>query len=229
MHTQLELVHTIPIEASEAEHQLLFTLRNLVCQPPMDRLKQYTDTLSTLVTALKAKDPLLYLHSCRVQRLTHRLTSALRMPEKEAKTIKVAALLHDIGKLGIHDAILRKASRLTFQEYETVKEHPTRSAYILSQIPWLEKVVPLVHSHHERWDGDGYPYGLRRKAIPLGARIIAIADAFEVMTSQNRTYQTPRTTDEALDELLRCAGTQFDRSLVTLFCTNLTPDLALAS
>lgn len=229
MHTQLELIHPIPIETFEAEHQLLFKLRNLVYQPPMDWLKQYTNTFSILVAALKAKDPLLYLHSYRVQRFTHQLTYALRIPEEEANTIKIAALLHDIGKLGIHDTILRKASRLTPQEYETVKEHPARGAYILSQIPWLKKVVPLVHSHHERWDGDGYPYGLRRKAIPLGARIIAIADAFEVMTSQNRTYQIPRSIKEALKELRDCGGTQFDRSLVTLFCDSLVPDFALAS
>lgn len=229
MHTQLELIHPIPIKTSEAEHQLLFKLRNLVYQPPMDWLKQYTNTFSTLITAIKAKDPLLYLHSYRVQRFTHQLTYALSIPEEEANTIKIAALLHDIGKIGIHDTILRKTSCLTPQEYEIVKEHPARGAYILSQIPWLKKVVPLVHYHHERCDGNGYPYGLHRKAIPLGARIIAIADAFEVMTSQNRTYQITRTTNDALNELLRCAGTQFDHALVTIFCNSLTSGLALAS
>jgi HD-GYP domain-containing protein (c-di-GMP phosphodiesterase class II) len=227
MHTQLELIHDIPFEASEAEHQLLCKLDGLSSQSPTDWLK-YTSTLSTLISALKAKDPLLYLHSCRVQHFTRQLTHALRLPTEEAKTIKIAALLHDIGKLGIHDAILHKASHLTPQEYETVKEHPARGAYLLSQIPWLKKAVPLVHSHHERWDGYGYPYGLRRKTIPLGARIIAIADAFEVMTSQNRTYQTPRSMKEALKELRDCAGMQFDRSLVTLFCDSLTPGFALA-
>jgi putative nucleotidyltransferase with HDIG domain len=174
--------------------------------------------LSILALAIKAKDPQLYLHSRRVQSLAKRLMQAMNLPKEERITISLAALLHDIGKIYIEDALLQKAGNLTCQEFEVIKEHPAHGALILDNFKVLKHVVPIVYHHHERWDGNGYPDSLSGEAIPLGARIVAIADAFEVMTS-DRVYQATRTPAEALEELYLCAGTQFDPYLVECFST----------
>jgi putative nucleotidyltransferase with HDIG domain len=174
--------------------------------------------LSTLALVIKAKDPQLYLHSRRVQSLANHLTHAMNLPENERVTIGLAALFHDIGKIRIEDALLHKAGRLTSQEFEVIKEHPAHGALILGNFRMLKNIIPMVYHHHERWDGNGYPGRLSGEAIPLGARIVAIADAFEAMTS-HRVYQAIRTSDEALEELYRCAGTQFDPYLVEWFST----------
>lgn len=174
--------------------------------------------LSILALAIKAKDTQLYLHSRRVQSLANCLMQAMNLPKDERMTVGLAALFHDIGKICIDDALLRKAASLTSQEFEVIKEHPAHGALILGHFRMLKNVVPMVYHHHERWDGKGYPCGLQGEAIPLGARIVAIADAFEVMTS-HRVYQTTRTPAEALEELYLCAGTQFDPHLVEWFST----------
>ncbi len=176
--------------------------------------------LSTLALAIKAKDPALYLHSRRVQTLANCLVHALNLPKDERITIGLAALFHDIGKIYIDDALLHKPASLTSQEFEVVKEHPAHGALILNHFRMLKNVIPIVYHHHERWDGNGYPGGLQGEAIPLGARIVAIADAFEVMISY-RVYQATRTPAEALEELYLCAGTQFDPHAVEWFSTML--------
>ena len=174
--------------------------------------------LSTLALTIKAKDPQLYLHSRRVQTLATSLMLAMNLPENQRVTIGLAAFFHDIGKIRIEDALLHKAGRLTSQEFEVIKEHPVHGALILGNFRMLKNVVPMVYHHHEHWDGNGYPGRLSGEAIPLGARIIAIADAFEVMTSY-RGYQATRAPAEALEELYLCAGTQFDPYLVEWFST----------
>jgi len=131
-------------------------------------------------------------------------------------TFVLAALFHDIGKIYIDDALLHKPASLTSQELEVIKEHPAHGALILSHFRMLKNIVPMAYHHHERWDGNGYPSGLKRESIPLGARILANDDAFEVMTS-HRVYQPRRTPAEALEELCLCAGTQFDPHLVEWF------------
>lgn len=180
-------------------------------------------TLSALISLLKAKDLELYQHSLRVQHFSCCLMQTLTLTENETVTIELAALFHDIGKISIPSKVLHKPSRLTSREFENVKAHCARGAHMLRRVKMLDEVARLVYHHHERWDGFGYPSGLAGEAIPLGARIVAIADAFEVMTS-DRVYQTKRTLVEALKELHRCAGTQFDAALVKHFCTNLKPD-----
>src|SRR6266699_3393577 len=167
--------------------------------------QEFSAALSTLILTLKVKDPQLYEHSCRVQQFTHRLAQALRLPQEDAVTIELAGLL-------------QKASYLIRQEFEDIKQDAARGAQIISQVKMLERAVPIVRHHHERWDGQGYPAGLRGEAIPFGARMIAIADAFEVMTS-HRPYITTCTPAQALEELRRCAGTQFDPILVDRFCS----------
>ena len=167
---------------------------------------------------LKAKDAQLYRHSLRVHSLALSFTTTiLQLSEAESLKIGLAAFFHDIGKMNINDAILLKASGLTRQEYEIIKNHPAYGAEMLSQFKLIKSVIPPLYHHHERLDGRGYPDGLRGNAIPLGARIIAIVDAFEVMTS-HRNYQNSRTALQAIEELYEHAGTQFDAELVTLFC-----------
>lgn len=187
--------------------------------------QEFFEALSVLTLTLKAKDPQLYEHCRRVQEITHFLTQALRLPQAESIAIELAGLFHDIGKISIPNDVLQKASYLTSQEFQDVKLHAVGGAQILSQIKMLDKVVPMVHHHHERWDGNGYPSGLQGEAIPFGARIVAIADAFEVMTS-HRAYVITRTSAQALEELRRCAGTQFDPVLVARFCTSLEDGLS---
>lgn len=183
------------------------------------------EALSVLTLTLRTKDPQLYEHSCRVQAFTRHLAQALRLSQEDTIVMELGALFHDIGKMYIHNDVLHKVLPLTSEEFAGIKEHPARGAAMLGQIGMMHKVALLVRHHHERWDGKGYPCGLCADAIPFGARIVAIADAFEVMTSQ-RAYQTTRTPSEALEELRRCAGTQFDPVLVERFCISLEADLA---
>lgn len=179
---------------------------------------------STLVFTLKAKDLELYHHSYRVQYFATHLSAALGLTEDERMIIELGALFHDIGKLAIQDTILRKPSGLTEQEYAQIRQHPAHGAFILSHLYQLHQLVPMAYSHHERWDGNGYPNGLRQEDIPLFARIISIADAFEVMISR-RTYKAACSPLKAFTELHNCAGTQFDPKLVDVFCTAITNDV----
>lgn len=178
--------------------------------------EEFSEIFSSLTPVMKAKDPQLYRHSLRVHSLALSFTTTLQLSEAKSLKIGLAAFFHDIGKMNIHNAILQKASGLTRQEYEIIKNHPAYGAEIVSQFKLLKSVIPALYHHHERLDGKGYPEGLRGDSIPFGARIIAIVDAYEVMTS-HRIYQKSRTPIQALKELCEHAGTQFDAELVTLF------------
>ena len=166
---------------------------------------------------MKVRDMQLYRHSLRVHSLTLSFaTTSLHLPEAEALKIGIAAFFHDIGKMKINDSILLKASGLTREEFEIIKSHPAYGAEMLRPFKLIKSMIPSVYHHHERLDGRGYPDGLRGDGIPQGARIIAIVDAFEVMTS-HRIYQKSRTPIQAFEELYEHAGTQFDTELVQLF------------
>jgi putative nucleotidyltransferase with HDIG domain len=179
---------------------------------------QIEQSIQILVHFLQDKCLDLYHHSLSVQSTAYSLAQSLSLSEAEISTVEMAALLHDIGKIMLPDDILQKAGKLTQQEFETLKQHSASGAQLLQQMKMPEKMIPLVYHHHERWDGSGYPDGIAGNTIPLGARIIALSDAFDAMTS-NRPYQSPRTSAEALAELQRCAGTQFDPFLTNHFCT----------
>src|SRR3989440_11616652 len=185
---------------------------------------EFSEICSSFTSAMKAKDVELYQHSLRVQSLALTFTTVLQLPKAEALTIGLAAFLHDLGKMHISETILHKASGLTQQEFESMQAHPAYGAHMLNQFKLIQHVVPSVYHHHERLDGTGYPDGRRGAAIPLGARIIAIVDAFEVMTSR-RSYQKSRTAQQACEELYEHAGTQFDAELVELFCHSFNLDL----
>jgi HD-GYP domain-containing protein (c-di-GMP phosphodiesterase class II) len=144
------------------------------------------------------------------------LTRRLGLADEERGTIHFAALLHDIGKLMLGPEILSQDGKMSDEAWKLMREHPTRGLEILRPITRWEGLLPIVHAHHERWDGKGYPRELAGEAIPLGARIVGVAEAFDVMT--RRTPQGPRRRpEEALAELEACAGTQFDPRIARLF------------
>ncbi|MBE3588685.1 MAG: HD-GYP domain-containing protein [Thermoanaerobacteraceae bacterium] len=170
-----------------------------------------------LINVLELQCNLTSSHCRRVAAYTALLARELDMPVKEQQRIYLAGLLHDIGKLGIDSSILLKPGKLTAAEWEEVKKHPGYSYEILTAIPGMSLISRAALYHHERYDGCGYPAGLAGKDIPLEARILAVADSFDAMTS-NRAYRPRMPREAAVKELERCAGTQFDPQLVEIFC-----------
>lgn len=157
-------------------------------------------------------------HSSRVVDYAVSLAKQAKLTDAEITKIRVAAELHDIGKMGIGVDILNKPSKLTEQEFEIVKRHPEIALKLLKELSFIIDVVNMVYYHHERIDGTGYPEKLKGDEIPLGAKIVAIADAFDAMTSK-RVYADAMSKQDAIKELKRCAGTQFDKVLVDHFVT----------
>lgn len=173
-------------------------------------------TVMALANSLEAKDPYTVGHSQRVATLAERLARALGLPESETQYIRMAGLLHDIGKIGISEAVINKPGPLSPSEYAHIQTHPLISERILVPVAELNGALRMIRNHHERWDGSGYPDGLKELQIPLGARILAIADAYDAMTSQ-RPYRPALTHEVALREIAKGAGRHFDPSLSRLF------------
>lgn len=173
----------------------------------------YLGAIRALAAALDARDPYTAGHSERVSALSVLIGREMRLGDSDLDVLRLGALLHDIGKIGLADDVLRKAGSLTTEEYEQIKRHPALGARILRQVPFLAPHLPIVELHHERPDGRGYPFGLRDEDIPLAARIVHVADAYDAMTSA-RAYRPARARSEAVTELERNAGTQFDRASV---------------
>ncbi len=179
--------------------------------------KAYLDIIKSLAAAIDAKDPYTMGHSGRVARNAVMLAGALHLPKEEQKVVEQAAILHDVGKIGIKDSILNKPNALTLEEWEEMKAHPEIGALIIASSESFDpKVLMIIKHHHERYDGRGYPSGLLNGDIPLGARIIALADSYDAMRS-DRPYRRARSPQEALDEVNRGAGTQFDPLVVKAF------------
>ena len=177
----------------------------------------YTGTLESLVTALDVRDQETRGHSVRVA--THSLEIARMLgvySEEELATVYRGALMHDVGKIGVPDAILLKPAKLTDEEWEFMRRHSALGYRILAQVPYLRPAAKIVLAHHERWDGDGYPRRLKGENIPLGARIFALADTYDAIIS-DRPYRRGQTADAAMQEILRCAGTQFDPQVIEAF------------
>lgn len=173
----------------------------------------YLGAIRALAAALDARDPYTAGHSERVSALSVLVGREMRLGDSDLDVLRLGALLHDIGKIGLSDVVLRKAGALTAEEYEQIKRHPALGARILRQVPFLAPHLPIVELHHERPDGRGYPFGLRGEDIPLAARIVHVADAYDAMTSA-RAYRPARARSEAVSELERNAGTQFDHASV---------------
>jgi putative nucleotidyltransferase with HDIG domain len=173
-------------------------------------------TITALAQAIEMRDPYTGNHTQRVTAYSLLLAEELGMGEVERQKLKVATLLHDIGKIAIDDHILRKPGRLADHELTTMKSHVVRGWEIVQMIPGLVWALPVVRGHHERWDGHGYPDGLRGESIPLTARVVAVADAFDAMTS-DRPYRSGMPAGQAFAELQSGAGTHFDPSCVEAF------------
>lgn len=178
-------------------------------------LHQFAESLGT---AIDAKDPYTSMHSEEVAEVSHALALTLGLSPREADIIHVAGHLHDIGKIGVPDAILRKQGALTTQEWQAMRRHPELGANILMPVAALSSlgVVDMVLHHHERYDGKGYPGKFKGVQIPLGARIIALADSLSAML-QNRPYRQALNFDKVSNEIVRCSGTQFDPRVVEAF------------
>ena len=175
--------------------------------------RAYVGAIRALAVALDARDPYTAGHSERVSAIAVAIGRQMAITPGELDVLRLGALLHDIGKIGISDNVLRKPDGLTPDEFEAIKNHPALGARIMRNVPFLAPHVPIVELHHERPDGRGYPYGLTSEATPILARIVHVADAFDAMTSA-RAYRPARPASEAVRELWRCAGTQFDADVV---------------
>jgi HD-GYP domain-containing protein (c-di-GMP phosphodiesterase class II) len=176
----------------------------------------YADTISSLVAAIEAKDVYTRGHSERVAAYSVKIARAMEFSEAAVRRIEYAALLHDVGKVGVSHRVLAKPSKLTDAEYDEIKRHPEIAAHILADVPYLADLVPIVAAHHERLDGLGYGEGLSGEAVPLQARILAVADSYDAMTSV-RSYRQAMTHEAAMSELRGGTGTQFDARVVEAF------------
>ncbi len=176
----------------------------------------YRGTMESLRLAVDAKDSYTKNHSDRVSYYSEMLAKKINLPEEEISIIKDGGLFHDIGKIGIPDTILQKRTRLSDEEYDDIKNHPSIGSHILSPAKIFNQVIPIVKHHHERFDGRGYPGGLKGEEIPLHARIVSLADAFDAMTS-DRSYRPRFTLIKALDEIEKYKGIQFDPELADVF------------
>ncbi len=173
-------------------------------------------TLYALVETIEARDPYTREHSRRVTELSVKIARRLGCSDKEVELLTFAGYLHDIGKIGVRDNILLKDSRLTDEEIDIIKLHPGIGANIIKHLGFLHREQAIIRHHHERWDGNGYPDGLKGEDIPMLSRIIAVADAFDAMTS-DRPYRKAKTREEALSRIKKDAGAQFDKRVAEAF------------
>ena len=190
---------------------------NLELAHTYDKLeKAYLDSIETLRYTVEAKDPYTKGHSDRVSAYSVLIGEALGLSKDMLRTLEVGGLFHDIGKIGIPDAILLKESKLTDEEYSAIKNHPAIGAHILCNAEVFKDIIPIVKHHHERYDGRGYPGKLKGEDIPYLARIAAVADAFDAMTSK-RTYRDSLPIDVVRSEIENNLGTQFDPKIGKVF------------
>jgi putative nucleotidyltransferase with HDIG domain len=183
--------------------------------------ENFLQTVVSLANAIDARDVYTGEHSQRMGDLATRVCKAMKLSEKDLEAVYWAAVLHDIGKIGVPDEILNKPGPLTDEEWASMKEHPLIGAEIVAPVKYLAPVAPILLAHHEKYDGSGYPYGLKRKEIPLGSRIVAVVDAY-VAIRDKRVYSESHTHNEAIAEIKRCSGTQFDPEIVDVFCRTIS-------
>ena len=186
-----------------------------------DNNSMLLNTIYALAATVDAKDHNTYGHSQKVSKYASDIAAELGYSEEKISTIHTAGLLHDIGKIGVSDKILVKNGPLNDEEWEMIRTHPTMGVSILKHVDSIRDCLPSVQYHHERYDGTGYPQGLKGENIPMDARIIAVADAFDAMTSSRPYRNRVLATKQAMEELIRCSGTQFDPKIVTAFVKTL--------
>ncbi len=186
------------------------TTRTVELQRERHKLERISvATLEALVNALEAKDPYMRGHSARVADLSATIAAQLGMDDEAVETVRMAGRLHDVGKIGTREAVLNKQGPLTPEEFEHVKQHVLIGSQILAPLPYLEPVIAMVRSHHERWDGTGYPDGLRGEAIPLGGRVIAAAEVYDALCT-SRPYQEKLSPEQTADRMADFSGTVLD-------------------
>ena len=198
---QMQIIKDINVELKESQEKLE---------------KAYLESIEIIRQTVEAKDTYTRGHSDRVSEYSVLIGKHMGLSEDDLHTLKIGGLFHDIGKIGIPDSILLKEAKLSDDEYSQIKNHPAIGKHILSNATIFQDIIPIVFSHHERFDGKGYPSGLAGENIPLLARIAAVADTFDAMTSK-RSYRNALTLDIVLQEIERCSGTQFDPKIVTVF------------
>jgi len=195
-------------------NQIAIAVENASLYRELDEL--FLSSIRAIVEAVDAKDPYTRGHSARVVEYALLIGKGARLNKNRMKDLEISAILHDVGKIGIPDRILGKPCRLTFEEFAYMKNHPKFGAEIVEPIAELKKLMPNIMHHHERYDGNGYPGGLKGNEIPLYARIIAVADTFDAMTS-DRPYRNKISIEDTLVELEKNAGTQFDPVIIKTF------------
>jgi putative nucleotidyltransferase with HDIG domain len=179
----------------------------------LENKQMFMGAVSSLAAAIDAKDPYTRGHSERVANYAERIAQSMGLPEAEVERIRISALMHDVGKIGIEDKILGKAGPLTEEEYEIMKTHPVKGAVIMEQVPQLKEMIPGMKYHHENVDGTGYPEGLKGSQIPLAAKIVSVADTFDAMTT-NRPYQKAMEISYVLERMRSFVGKKFDKPVV---------------
>ena len=206
----LVLVTALTTLGATAAHSRLRHTGDVVGESSCD---PHLVTIETLAGAIEARERSTPAHAQRVQAYAVALARSMNFSREETQAIRVAALLHDIGMLAIPECILWKSAPLTDEELEMVRRHPKVGADILESVPFPLPVAPLIRSHHERWDGRGYPNKLEGEAIPLGARIVGVCEAFDVITSTS-SYKSPLPYEMALREMEAHTATQFDPRVI---------------
>lgn len=182
-----------------------------------DKLERaYMESIQTVRYTVEAKDAYTRGHSDRVSEYSVLIGKYMGLPEEDLRTLRIGGLFHDVGKIGVPDSILLKTEKLTDDEYSEIKNHPTIGAHILSTATIFENLIPIVKHHHEKYDGTGYPSKLKGEDIPFFARIAAVADTFDAMTSK-RTYRDALPVDTVKAEIERCKGSQFDPKIADVF------------
>jgi HD-GYP domain-containing protein (c-di-GMP phosphodiesterase class II) len=174
----------------------------------------FLGSIRMIAAAVDEKDPYTRGHSGRVAKYSTMIGDAMGLNDEDLDTLRISALLHDVGKIGVEDRVLKKPGKLTDEEFELMKQHPVKGANIMRPVPQLKNMLPGIELHHERMDGNGYPYGLQGDQIPMMARIIAVADTLDAITT-NRPYQSAMDLEYALDRISTLAVSKFDARVVT--------------
>jgi putative nucleotidyltransferase with HDIG domain len=223
--TKSKSKHQLINTADDALYRAKFFNRNRVevYYSVLEEIAKDTNVEHDTITSIKAfigminkKDKYMYGHTERVVIYSNSFSNYVNLNEHDKKTLRFGAYLHDIGKIDAPEEVLNKRERLTDKEFDILKQHPTMGVEVIQHIDSFKELIPLILHHHERYDGRGYPTGLKGDEIPYLARILTIADSFDAMTS-NRPYNNRKNYDEAIEELRRCSGTQFDPELVESF------------
>ncbi|MFQ5669436.1 MAG: HD-GYP domain-containing protein [Acidobacteriota bacterium] len=229
--TVLSLLRLCRMHADNEELLQVLRQRNSQLQEMLDALKDartdmetsYLQTMQALATALEAKDRYTSGHSKRVSRFAYLLARRIGLRREKCEDIRNSALLHDIGKIGVPERVLLKPGRLTEEEVKLIQMHPVTGAQIMEPVKPMRRYIAAVKYHHERWDGKGYPEGLKGEEIPIEARVTLIADTFDAITS-DRPYRSARPMEMAVDQFKKFAGTQFDADCVRVFLEILEED-----